>query len=231
MFKDELKPFSILYIEDEQEVLKKMVKHLSNHYINVYGTTDALEALEIYKQKKPEIIIVDIHLFGMSGLEFIKIVRKNDIKTQIIILSAHNEVEYLLEANGLKLTNYLVKPITRATLHKSLKKAIIELNNFIITPKNRLLLKNMYSWSYVDNELYYDTNIIDLRVKERRMLRLFFNNLNQTFTYDDISNELWDMNSDDKTNSIKLIIKELRKKLPSETISNVYGIGYKINIE
>jgi len=224
-----LKPFSILYIEDEQTVLNKMVKHLSHHYQNVYSTTTAEKAIDIYHNKKPNIIIVDIHLPNMNGLELIKIIRENDLQTQIIVLTAHNEINYLLEANGLKLTNYLVKPITRGTLHQSLRKAISELTDFNIVSNKTLILKDNYYWQYIDNQLYFSNQPVELRAKEQKLLTLFFNNINHIFTYDDISNELWDTDEEDKTNSIKLIVKSLRKKIPHDILMNIYGIGYKLN--
>ncbi len=133
----ELKPFSILFIEDEESILKKFVKYLSNRFKNVYGTTNAEDALEIYADKKPDIMMVDIHLPKMNGLEFIDIIRQKDLSTKIIILTAYNEIDYLLSATSLKLIDYLVKPIKRDTLNKSLLKAIDEIKNFNIQPQKK----------------------------------------------------------------------------------------------
>jgi len=57
---------------------------------------------------------------------------------------------------------------------------------------------------------------------------MFFTNIGKTFTYEDISQIIYVNEYKNKINSIKLIIKELRKKLPKDTILNVYGLGYKV---
>ena len=82
-----------------------------------------LEALEIYKKHKPNILLLDINMPGLNGLELTKQIREQDKLTRIIILTAHLEQDKLLFAAELNLTKYLPKPISRLQLKEALNEA------------------------------------------------------------------------------------------------------------
>ncbi len=221
--------YSILFIEDEKEIRDNYVRYLKNHFINVYQASDGEEAYKIYKNKKPQIMIIDINIPKLNGIELLKRIRENDYTTKAIILSAHTEVNYLLEATGLGLTKYLVKPVTRKELKGALSLVIEELNKYNISSKRILILKDGYKWNYEQEELSANESIA-LTDKERQILSLFLSNTNITYSYDDIIGNVWDSYDDDRVGALKTIIKNLRKKLPKETIKNVFGVGYTIEM-
>ncbi len=173
-------------------------------------------------------MIIDINIPKLNGIELLKKIREDDYTTKAIILSAHTEVNYLLDATGLGLTKYLVKPVTRKELKEALSLVIEELSKYNISSKRILILKNGYKWDYEKEELNAKENI-PLTDKERRILSLFFSNTNMTYSYDEIIGNIW-YNYDDRVGALKTIIKNLRKKLPKETIKNVFGVGYTIKV-
>ncbi|WP_321779008.1 response regulator transcription factor [Sulfurimonas sp.] len=221
--------YSILYIEDEKEIRENYVRYLKNHFINVYEAGDGEEAYEIYKSKKPQIMIIDINIPKLNGIDLLKKIRENDYTTKAIILSAHTELNYLLDATGLGLTKYLVKPVTRKELKDALSFVIEELTKYSIFSKKVLILKDGYRWDFEKEELRTNETIL-LTDKERQILSLLFSNINITYSYDDIIGNVWDSYDDDRVAALKTIIKNLRKKLPKETIKNVFGVGYTIEI-
>lgn len=224
------KSFDILFVEDEAAIRQNYVRYLKRHFHEVYEAANGQEAYEVYLQKKPQILIVDINLPKMNGLELVQKIRQKDLATKVIMLTAHSDTSYLLEASELKLTKYLVKPVSRDELSAALKLSIRELSHFKITSKLHIFLQDGFIWDCDRKELLLHNNEVLLTNKERKVLTLLLTNPNTTFSYDDIIFDVWYDTSDDRIDALKTIIKNLRKKLPSECIKNVFGVGYKIEV-
>jgi len=225
-----LKPFSILVIEDEDYSRKQLVDILNFDYKYVYSANNSEKALKIYQDEKPDIMIVDINLPKINGLEFIKHIRINDIDTKVIILTAHSDVEYLMQATSLKLIDYLIKPISRKALKKSLDKAISEIKNFSISSNKIITLRNNFTWNSSNKSLYFKNEQIQLSIMEKKLLNLFIHNQNILLEFDTIIIDLWDDYNNDKMNALKTLIKKLRRKLPENSIENIYKQGYIFKI-
>jgi len=146
------------------------------------------------------------------------------------MLAAHAETRYLLEATELKLTKYLVKPISRSELKEALSLVISELSTFDVVSKKTIALKDGFIWDLNRTELLHNNISVVLTNKERIVLTMFFSNMEKIFTYNDIIFDVWYEYDNDKLDALKTIIKNLRKKLPKDTIKNIFGIGYKLNI-
>lgn len=227
---NEIREYDILFIEDEEAIRVNYVKYLRRHFRNVYEAQDGEQAYKIYKEKKPHILIVDINIPKLSGIDLLKKIREDDHSTKALMLTSHTDTNYLLDAASLQLTKYLVKPISREELRNALSLVVDELLKFSITPKKRLVLKDGFSWDYDSKELSCDGNKITLTNKERKILNILCSDVSKTFTYDDIILDVWYDLDEDKVAALKTIIKNIRKKLPLNTIRNIFGEGYKIEI-
>ncbi len=225
---NEKAPYNILFIEDEVIIRENYVRFLQRYFKNVYEAADGEEALAMYKTHKIDIMVIDINLPKLSGIDFLKIVREEDHTTKVIMLTANSDVDTLLSAIDLKLSQYLIKPITRDELRSSLEKAINEISKFQTNNKKTLTINSTLLWDYDNNELTLDNITIALTHKETKVLSLLGSNPSNTFSYDDIIFEVWYEDEDNKIDALKTIIKNLRKKLPQDTIKNVFGIGYKV---
>ncbi len=221
-------PFSILYVEDEESIRENYMLYLSNYYENVYGAANGEEAYEIYLKVKPQIMIIDINLPKMSGIELLAKIRKNDHTTRVIMLTAYTKVNILLEATALKLTKYLVKPIKRVALKESLELALDELTKFETTNKQQIYLKEDFLFNITDKELSKYGKVIELTNKELKLLSLLLLKQNKVCSYDELIYEIWDDDFSDKNASLRTIIKTIRKKLPKDCIKNISTLGYKI---
>jgi len=122
--------YTILLVEDEIEIRHNFVLYLKHFFKAVYEASNGNEAYSIYKDKKPDIMIIDINLPSMNGLELLSKIRQNDHTTRALMLTAHAHSEYLMKATELKLTKYLLKPISRAELKEALELTIGELQRF-----------------------------------------------------------------------------------------------------
>ena len=223
--------FSILFVEDEMEVRENYVLYLENIFENVYQAKDGQEAYKIYKELKPDIMIIDINIPKLNGIELLKMIRKTDHTTKAIMLTAHADTKYLLEASELKLTKYLVKPVSRAKLHEALGIAVEELYNFKVSSvAKQLSLSENYIWDLDLDILYHHDQTVTLTAKERKLATILFSDTDKIFSYDDLIYRLWDYDENGNADSIKTLIKNLRRKLPKNIIKNIFGIGYKIEI-
>ena len=90
-------------------------------------------------------------------------------------------------------------------------------------------LPDDYSWDFQLKELKYHNVIVELTNKEKIFLELLFSHKNRVFTYDEISDYVWGYDDSIPLNGLKNIVKRLRKKLPEDTILNIFNEGYKIN--
>jgi len=225
---EDLLPYKVLFIEDEEETRKNYVIYLKTIFKEVYEAENGEDGYRQYQNKKPDIMIIDVNLPKMNGLELLKKIRQKDQNTKAIMLTAHTDKEFLLNAASLKLVEYLVKPVNRRDLKNVLNTAIEELENFRIDVIKKVVFESGYSWNKESKELSLHKKHVSLTAKESKLLELLCSSTGRTFTFDEISEYVWGYTAG-STDSIKTLIKKLRFKLPKSTIENVFGIGYKIN--
>ena len=225
-----LKPYSLLFVEDEKAIRENYIHYLTRYFNNIYEAEDGQEAYSKYLERKPEVMIVDVNIPNMTGIELVKKIRENDHFTKIVMLTAQSDTITLLQASELKLTKYLLKPISRSELQDALEQVFLELSKFSVVSKKVLQLNESYSWNYDTNELLCEHTTITLTNKEFELLKLLFSKVDKILTFDEIIEHIWKYTYEDKSDALKTIIKNVRKKLPKGTIKNIFGIGYKINI-
>ncbi|QSZ42038.1 PAS domain S-box protein [Sulfurimonas aquatica] len=121
---DNLKDFTILYVEDNRDISEEVAYMLQRYVKKLYVAYDGKEGLEAFLKNKPDIIITDIQMPIMNGLDMIEIIRKTNTEVPIIVTTAFNESDYLLKAIELHVDAYQVKPIKMKMLIKSLNKVI-----------------------------------------------------------------------------------------------------------
>jgi len=220
--------YSILYIEDEKAIRENYVTYLKRFYETVYEAANAEDAYEVYKNKKPDILIIDIQLPGKSGIEFLRDIREFDHSVRAIMLTAMSDVTTLVNASELKLTKYLVKPISRGELKDALDIAVKEIVNYTTQTNKLVHVQDDFYWDYDKEGLIENGKELLLTRKERKLLSLLFSNLNSVVESEDIIFELWYDYDNAKISSLKTLVKTLRKKLPQNFIKNIFGIGYMI---
>lgn len=222
--------YTLLLIEDDIETRKNYANILKRDFKNVFEAGDGIEALQIYNTKKPDILIIDIDIPKMNGIEFLEQVRCNDLNTKAIMFTSHSDRDTLLKLSTLKLTQYLIKPVRRSDFKDALNQALDELRNYRISSNQILKLSNEYCWNFLSEELHSQQGIVKLTKTEKNIFSMVAKNSlkNQITTYEDIIFSLWDEYSENNLKSLKTIVSTLRKKLPEGAIINEYGIGYKL---
>jgi len=125
--KDLLSNITILYIEDEKMIRDEVSYFFSKYVKNFHTATNGQEGLELYNQIKPDLIITDIQMPKMNGLDMIKEI--NNKKIPIIITTAFSDIDYFLKAIELNVNKFIIKPINLMELVKSIQECVY--NNII----------------------------------------------------------------------------------------------------
>ncbi len=108
---EKLKTLKLLFVEDEEDLIEIIADTLSKLNANYLTACNGQEALKIIDENDDiDVIITDINMPIMNGLDMIKEIQKKDIKTPIIVMSAHTELDYLNKAKELGVAEYLLKP-------------------------------------------------------------------------------------------------------------------------
>lgn len=218
-----LNQIKVLFVEDEELIRKKTVSSLQYIVAEVEEAANGVEALEKLKKFTPDLIITDLEMPDMDGIEFIKELRQNNNDICTIVVTAHTSEKYLLELIDMHIEKYIIKPI-------NLEKLIGALEGCQkIFSKSKFYLKELpYGYKYDWNQkiLLHNEELISLTKKEILFLELLFKNINNIVYYEQLQDEVW-QNSVMTDNALRSLVKNLRRKLPKDFISNLSGIGYK----
>ncbi len=225
---------SLLYIEDDKDVQEIYLDPIRQEVDRVYLANDGEEGYKVYLETKPDIILLDINMPKLDGLSLAKKIRQNDNRVKIIITTAYAEQDKLLQAIELYLIKYILKPIDPLMLKKALLKAkseIIEAHK-LSEPKVRVfILSESVKWYFDTEKLYRNDIEVKLTKNERRLLKLLSSNKNKVFTFFEIFDHISydDFDKDYDAGQVRALVKLLRKKVPKDSILNIYGEGYRFN--
>ena len=211
---NKLKNYTLLFVENEKGIRENFEQFFNLLFKKVYIANDGIEAFEIYKDNKLDLIITDIKMPNMDGIELVKKIRQENNDISIVIISAHTDVDYLLQSISLNLIEYIVKPLSEEKLFNMFDKFLPKENDKF----NLNIAKNQIS---IDNKLYY------LSLKETMFLDKLIQS-NRIISYHEIECDLWEGKIMSQ-NALRLFIKNLRKKLPKDLIKNIPNQGYILN--
>lgn len=223
---------TLLYAGDDMESRNNYVYMLKKHFSEVYLVKDGREALILYYEKKPNVLLLDICRSFINGLEVAKTVRKENRGIPIIMLSAHIELEKLLTAIPLGLSAYLLKPIDDKQLTQSILKVIRERQE-----KETISLYKKLVWNKLNADLLYQEESVNLTRKEKRLMSFLCASIGEYSIHDSLILYIWDDEIPDASYNNKLhqLIYRLNKKINTITnsdkslIKNNYTLGYKID--
>ena len=226
MLKNINKNIKVLYVEDDDVARENGVEYLENFFDKVFEASNAVKALQLYEQYKPQIIITDIQMPKINGLEFIKQIRQKDKKTQVIVITAFCNQEYLLKAIELQLVKYLIKPVNE----KDFEEALMLCLNSLKEDSSNIVKFDEDSYFDIFNKTFVVKNeIIKLRAKEVLFLELLIKNKNRYVTYEEIESYVW-FDSVMTKDALKTLVKNIKIKISKDIIDNLTNVGYKIAI-
>jgi|GEM_PF-207136 len=228
--------YDILYVEDEPNSRMDIGQLFKDLFHRVDFASNGHEGLSKYldyndeNNKCYDIVITDLEMPIMDGMELCKNIHQLHKEQKIIVLSAHDESEYLIELINLGIDGFLQKPFQKNKTLDILLHMCEDLD-LELKAKTQVKLNNGFIWNCESRMLLHEGEEISLCASETSLLDLLITNRNVTFSVDDIFNVVYNdyFEKDLSIDSVKSLLKRIRKKVPSNLIKNIYGEGYRIN--
>ena len=213
----------ILVVEDDKIIREGICEYLSEFGYEMYEAEDGRKALNIFKDKDINLIILDIQIPLLNGLEVLKEVRKES-KIPILMLTACSDEEYKISAFSSLADGYIEKPFSLPVLK-------VRIDSLI-----KRYYKEVEKFIYKDLEVNFSSytakvkdEFIDVNAKELEILKYLLENEGHVLTRNQIIDNVWKETEDipfDRV--IDVYIKELRKKLRLDCIITIRNVGYKL---
>ncbi len=217
-----LKNMSILYAEDDLSVQKSTAKVLGAFFGKVHLASNGADALKIYERAKPNVVLLDVQIPAVDGLEVARRIREHDLKTPIIIHTAHTETHYLHKAIKLNLSDYLFKPFSFEQLRLSFLEMIEKMQESgLIYAK----IDTEIIYSFLKKVLFVNGEMVKLTKSEVTILEELLHKRGMLVSYLCLERALG-LEYDLSKSSIKNIVLRLRKKIGKERVVNVQDFGY-----
>ena len=219
-----LKELSILLVEDEAKIRDLLAGVMEKVFKKVITAQNGEEGLKKFKKFNPNIVITDILMPIRDGLEMSKDIKAISPETPIVVLSAFNDKDKLMQAIEIGINKYLLKPIDMDELIyaiETLAKAKIDSTNLVEIGKN-------YAFSPTKKVLIKNGVEIPLTKKELAFVSLLINRLGTLVLHSDIKKNVW-IGENVSDAAIRTFIKRVRDKIGSDFIKNIPGLGYKID--
>ncbi|MDM5271319.1 response regulator [Sulfurovum sp. zt1-1] len=233
------KDLSILLVEDYEPLRNDMAELLEDLFNSVTVASSGEEALKFYQtyysenDKSFDLLMTDIQMSPMNGIELSTRVREINSVQQIIILSAHTDSNFLIPLINLGISHFLTKPIK----YEELIDVLGNLGSKIIEEMNQpsettmLQLGEGFVWDSKKNVLSQEGVAIELTRYELILLQLLLEKSEHLCTTEEILYRFDECQIEIGEKNIRNLVSKLRKKLPLEIISNIYGMGYKLTLK
>jgi len=224
--KDVLKVVRVLYIDNKNDIPQTIQNTLKIFFKDIYYTNNFDEAMTIYNEKHPDIIISEAYTNdGRTILPLLQNIREYNYLIPIIITTSHKEEKTLFDAIRLQPVDFLVKPLSVNNFIYPLNKAAKHILNHgnIVVP----LCKDS-RYNYIDKTVNVNQNNIALTKNESRFLELLLANDGKLVPKDEIEFYIWGEEYVSES-AFKSLLKRLRDKIGNNIIKNNPGIGYSLN--
>lgn len=219
----------LLLVEDEKQLAEALSQILTNNKYNVDSVYDGENGLEYGLTDIYDIIILDIMLPKLNGLEVLRKLRKENISTPILLLTAKDSVDDKVTGLDLGADDYLAKPFVPKELLARLRA--------LSRRKGEVINDNLLSFGDIqlnisNYDLICNDSVVTLTQKEFEILNYFMQRPKNIVSKDDLITRLWGFDSEVEYNNIEVYISFLRKKLTfiksSVKITTIRRAGYKL---
>ena len=214
----------ILYVEDEKFLAEAVIHMLKKEKINVDWASDGEEGLELAMKPNYDVVVLDIMLPRLSGLEILTAMRNRGIKTPVIMLSALGEVEDKIKGLEYGADDYLAKPFKTSELIARLRALV-----------RRPALVEAKVLNFEDLELSLSNrtlNGVELTDKEAGIFEMLIRTPGSAVTKEQILAHVWGAEAEFEENYVEVYVSYLRKKLKQlgsrVSIKTIRNLGYKL---
>jgi len=222
---------SILVVDDEQDILTLVAYHLRPEGYRVLAAADGKTAVDLALNEKPDLIVLDLMLPEMSGMEVLKVLRGNDAtrKTPVILLTARkDEIDRVL---GLELgaDDYVTKPFSPRELVLRVR-LLLKRTSAAPEPGAKRLRYGPFEIDLENHRARVDGQLLDLTLTEFRLLTDLVRARGRVRSRDSLLGEVWGYNNEVMSRTVDTHIRRLRQKLgpAAPRLGTLRGVGYRL---
>lgn len=227
--------YNVLVVDDEREIPDAVERYLRHEGISVFKAYDGNEALDIVEREEVHLILMDVMMPNLDGIEATMRIRE-DKNIPIIILSAKSEYSDKILGLNVGADDYITKPFYPLELVARVKSQLrryVDLGNFKNKDNDEVILIGGVKLDTVSKELEVDGNIKKVTPMEYKILELLMKNAGRVFSAEEIYEKVWNdycINTD----TVMVHVRRIREKIeinPKEPryLKVVWGIGYKFD--
>lgn len=218
----------LLIVEDEIELCDTVAKTLYRAGYEVDTCYDGSEALDYILAENYDLIVLDLNLPGMDGMELLKELRKKNEETKVLILSARSQIADKVEGLDAGANDYMEKPFHLQELEARIR----SLTRRKFVQKDVCLTCGGIRFDTKKREAYAKGEFVALTRKENGILEYLLLNQGRPVSQEELIEHVWDASADSFSGSIRVHMSSLRKKLKAvlgyDPILNKIGEGYKV---
>lgn len=222
---------TILVVEDELSIRTFVCLNLRKKNYQIFEADTGEGALEIFKNNKIDMVLLDLMLPGMDGFQVCQELRNLSLSVGIIILTARSQEEDKIKGLVQGADDYLSKPFSMAELEARIISLLRRMDYFIKTRNTTILISGPFQLDLQNNRITSLGKEIKLTPTEYCLLQFLITNKNQVFNRNDLLDEVWGVNYVGDIKVVDVNIRRIRTKIeidPSnpEYLLTVWGYGY-----
>ncbi|MGE5381178.1 MAG: response regulator [Methylocystaceae bacterium] len=225
----------LLVVDDDKNICELLRLYLEPEQHELFFAHDGSTALNLFREEHPQLILLDIMLPLITGIEVCRLIRRESM-VPILMLTARDASEDIVNGLDAGADDYVVKPFdprevtarVRALLRRPLPDKAGIREDTAITIKNLLIDMRRY-------EVKYRGNKVEMKPKEIQLLHFLAIHPNRVFTREELLDQVWGYEFAGGTRTVDVHIKRIREKMGQSDngwmIKTVWGIGYKLEVE
>ena len=222
---------TVLIVEDDKYIMSLTTIYLKDEGYKTVAAITGKEAVALFYANNPDIILLDLGLPDMDGMEVIRQIREKS-SAPIIVVSAREEESEKIRALDLGADDYMTKPFHMGELLARMRVSKRKLNS-IVNPDNVETFTSDYlSVDYEKGLVFVDNEEVHLTPMEYKLLKLLIANKGKVLTHNYILNQVWGYGESNDAKSLRVFMASLRRKIERDTanprfILTQVGIGYR----
>jgi len=214
----------ILLVEDDQSLAGGLCKALRNEGFVANHVAEGKAALHVVDAEPPDIVVLDLGLPDMDGLDVLKSIRRQGLSIPVLILTARASIDARVSGLDLGADDYLPKPFETPELIARLR--VIERR--LSTSQDSRIRIGSITLDTISQQVCRDDEPVELPRREYTVLKQLMENVGKVQTRDQLETRLYAWGEEVSSNAIEVHVHHLRKKLGNDLIKTVRGVGYMI---
>lgn len=218
----------VLVVEDDLDLIELLTEGLTMYGYAVDKAYDGEEAIDMAYIETYDVIVLDINLPKKDGFQVLDEIRKFNQEVNIIMLTARSDIDDRVKGLDFGANDYMVKPFDLKELDARMR-ALLRRKS---VTENTILKAGTLSFDTTTREAFVGETKVNLTAKETAILEYLFLNRQKYVSSEELIDHVWDSNADSFSNSVRVHMSSLRKKIKEidgeNKIENVIGKGYRI---